>query len=622
MVKLLDQSAIEKYGEFTFGKQKQVKIMSRVIAYDLKSAFGARIHKPDGRIIEVDLSEAIEVADGKKGNENKQYKIAIPGLEPGDVLDYFKYSDEMAEIVDLGAQNFVLCDKYPVLNRRINVITDPQLTVEYKCYNSVADMYRSKTDKGRYTANLHLTGLPAVNFKRFVMEYRQLPFIRFQFLNNIDKRYLSNNSRRGGLFANIGAGKILAELRDYLQEKHINTVATSKSTKIVKDYFLKNHPEATPRETADAAWLALMYHDMTNEESTSGQFERSLAFAEILNKLKLYPEEEIGVGVINPRTDVPINELSAWDEGMFVVRTPDAFYFMKFRPGIAPGEFPGEYYGEKIAAFTGNRKNWNAQTTAEEFTLPARRAVENSIIFRDTVTIADEGKVIVNSSVSFNGGIKPNYEFVTDLQDWTAEVEDFFGIPANKRFKDKTYDPEGMRKDLEEQLKEAGESHYGAKPEKVSNTSVTERGVRPDQTQLTINAELEFSGLTEQLGNDLSLTIGMLTGMPQPVADNERTRLLDVLMPFINQETHSLLVKAPEGYQFDAASVEALARNVNDPTALFAVTPQLSEDGDLLLSTVMRYKLADISLEHWPRLMNVLDQASSFANASVILVKK
>lgn len=137
---------------------------------------------------------------------------------------------------------------------------------------------------------------------------------------------------------------------------------------------------------------------------------------------------------------------------------------------------------------------------------------------------------------------------------------------------------------------------------------------------MLIQSRYECDGLVERLGNDISFKVGLLAGMPEPLTENERLRILDVMIPFNTQETHTLLVKAPDGYAFDEISVSSLARHINDPAIQFVSDPRIIDDGDLLISTVLRYKLADVPLSHWPNMMKVLDEAAAFADAAVVLV--
>ena len=64
-------------------------------------------------MIVVDLSQALPITEGKKGNKKKNYRIALPGLEIGDVIDFFYYSEEMREEFDIAARNVNFAGRYP-----------------------------------------------------------------------------------------------------------------------------------------------------------------------------------------------------------------------------------------------------------------------------------------------------------------------------------------------------------------------------------------------------------------------------------------------------------------------------------------------------------------------------
>lgn len=625
MIKLLDQSAIDDYSEFKFGLNAEITAMGRLLLYQLKSAFGAKIYKPDGRVIDVDLSDAIEIGEGKKGKEYKRYKIAIPGLEPGDILDYFFYTDQLRESGDLEPENVILCDEYPVLNRRLTISTHPAMTVEYKGYNGVPNLQRDRTEKGNPSARLMLKNIPGVNFKKYTMQYRQLPFVRIQFLNNTDANFLAKNSRNGGLYGNIHAGKIISEIGDYLTVVDYDCPVLGKATKLVKDNFLKNKPDATPKEIADAAWLAVHYYEKTaksDKESSSGQFERALIYNDVLKRLKVYNPDSIGVGIINPRSDVPTRDISAWDESNFVVKTPDALYFMPLYNALSPGELPGDYGEETAAIYMGDRKKLTQRSLVHEYTVPGKRMTANSGVYRDTVTIADDDILHVTSTATYTGGFKTSMNSLIENPEWTFVVEEFFNIPNDKRYRDKSFDRDGRNDELKRMLKTYDGAFYGKEPDSVTTVNFLSYGITPDNPKMSVYTESNFSGLVERLGDDISVKLGQLTGMPKQLTDSERKRLLDVMLPYVTQETHVLIVKAPEGYTFDEASVNELARQVTEPVGQFIVQSQMTEDGDLKLTTVLRYKFADVPIAYWPSFMNLVDGASSFGDASVILVKK
>ncbi len=70
MIKLLDKNALERYSKFEFG-EKDENWMRNLKLSSEEEGFGARIFKPDGKMIVVDLSQALPITEGKKGNKRK-----------------------------------------------------------------------------------------------------------------------------------------------------------------------------------------------------------------------------------------------------------------------------------------------------------------------------------------------------------------------------------------------------------------------------------------------------------------------------------------------------------------------------------------------------------------------
>lgn len=623
MVKLLDQSAVERYTEFEFGEEAEVKIMSRVLAYKLKSSFGARIHKPDGRIVTVDLSSAIEVGDGKKGKENKSYKIAIPGLEAGDVLDYFHYFEETAEEFSLDAENLVVADRYPVLNREIRLTTDPRMTVEYKGYNGIPQFTRTTDKEGNQTATLRMQDIPGVNFDRYLMDYRQIPFVRVNFLNNSTERTRARSARGGGIYGNVNTGRIYSEIGDYLRMFQYESPVPGKARKIVSDYFKARRPDASTSDLADAAYLAVRYVEKTDDDLSYSSFKRSLILSDVLAKLGLYPLDSIGVGFINPRTDVPTAEIASWNEPYFTVNTPDRIYYMADDHIVAPGELPAIFNGETGGVYFGERSKIPLRALISQFTVPAKRFGANSFQTKDTVSIVDETGILFRRSATASGGEKMAFPDYTDDYEWCSTVEDNLGIPEKNKYKPKNYDVKGRGDEVLTLMKKQSETPLvGAAPDSISALQFRSRGITPDARTIEFTMEGIFSGLVEQLGDDISVKLGRLLGTPEGISDNERDRLLDAMLPFAFQESRSILFLVPEGYKVDEASLEDFKQNFNSALGTFYVNPVVNEDGNLEITSLYRVKLADVPLSHWPMLRDQIEAAAAFADASVILSRK
>src|SRR5688572_16174804 len=90
MIKLNDKSAVEYYSELTFTRlSRRSGFYSRARS---TTFIGIRVIKPDGQIKEINADEIVLTKD--ESNE-KQAKVAIPDLLPGDIIDYFIATDQV-----------------------------------------------------------------------------------------------------------------------------------------------------------------------------------------------------------------------------------------------------------------------------------------------------------------------------------------------------------------------------------------------------------------------------------------------------------------------------------------------------------------------------------------------
>lgn len=240
MVKLLDQAAIERYSEFEFGDKNSGKAGAYEY-YTRKNAFGARIHK-NGEVKEVDLSEAFKITEGKKGDKEVGRKIAIPGLEVGDILEYFYYREDIADVVSVEGLDIAVLNLYPVMNFMINGAFDKSLTVEYRTANGCPEPEENSSGS-RNLLSLKLTDLPAGASDRFTREMRQLPYFRVAMLNNTpDLPIIPAPARKSGIYANLPMATYFNDMRSLL-------ALGDYSNSTVKNRAEKNIPHIRERQS-------------------------------------------------------------------------------------------------------------------------------------------------------------------------------------------------------------------------------------------------------------------------------------------------------------------------------------------------------------------------------------
>src|SRR5882724_3984383 len=123
-IKLQDKNALEKFSEFYYA------------TYGKKTDVGYSIIKTSGKVVPVDLSKGIEV-DKDVDNVYRPiyltrnttfYKIAIPDLEIGDIVDYYYSSSEEVPLEkgqgEFTPYIFSLAYSYPVFYQKFQFDLD------------------------------------------------------------------------------------------------------------------------------------------------------------------------------------------------------------------------------------------------------------------------------------------------------------------------------------------------------------------------------------------------------------------------------------------------------------------------------------------------------------------
>lgn len=633
MVKLLDRSAVERYSEFTVEAARKRHSYGSVLSELEEHAFGARIYKPDGTVVNIDPETALEVSDGKKGGKNKSYKFPIPGLEPGDIIEYFYYSDYMNNDGDIDCIDMMLCDRYPTMTRVITGLFDPSLTCEYRCYNGAPRITQTKV-KDKNKASVVGYDIPAVNFEKFLFEERQFPFLRLNIINNFTFPGLqptsAKASRNGGLYCNVTAPRIYAEAREYTSRlaniidkstKPISDVP-NRARKLVKEY-VKKHPDATPRQIADAAYLAVRYCNYAGKDDDfiGSPLLLSLFHNDVINHFDAFQRDSAGIALINPRDEVPTVELAKWNQSHFL-STVNGVNYMMF-PGFyyTPGQLPGIYDGETGMSMLGRISDLDIGGQMSQFKVKDHKYSGNRLTTNLTVNIdpSDLAKTKVTRDVTLSGYRKELGSDLVNLAEWLQGVEKYFGI--EKPYKLKEYDPAERPGELRKALLEECAAVMGVTPDSILDYEITARGFLPDEPDMKYSMNCVVSDVAEDLGGDISVTLGRLLGHVDKIEGSERERLLDAMLPTAYQNVHLLKLKVPEGYKVDETSLEDFNRNTANPVGVFTAQAHVNEEGDLEVQCVIRMKYATVPLVAWPMLRDIYDTASRFADAAIVLVK-
>ena len=643
MIKLLDKDAVKRHANFEFGK-KDEQWLGNIKLAEIEEGFGVRVYKPDGTMHEVDLSQALPIADGKKGNKKRCNRIAIPDLEVGDVLDYFYYTEEMCDELDISVRAVAFAARYPMLNCIVECSVDPTLTLEMRANNG-APVPVAHLEDGQNKFRLYTVNLGAVPSTKYINAARQLPFLEMRILNNNSQpRYSTEranmiggyaissdaflgrqvsgitfkpkSARKGGVYV-LPSQTYYQDIAYFLRAYNYKSGIPGRAASMTKAYR-KATPDAGARQLSDYTYVAVMYLSLIDDERFSPT-GLSFMLRDAADKAKFTIPS--GIGFIKSSHDIPLSMITSW-------RSPDYVAMIGGRPynpgavlSCAPGEWPLSYQAEEGGCY--RKIPEDAMTSPEMFTIPPTKPNANTRIDEMTLTLdSATGKATLTGSISAVGGHKQILASrFNDRHSWLNEAEDYLGIADEDRYKDTAYDPEAAHEELYEAMKDELAKSTGLTPSKVDTVTITSRGVMPGAKSFACDYRATFDDITADADNETVVNIGKLFADTERISGAERNRNFDAVASFPNNYIRRLRLRLPEGHSVSQEALAALERSVSNNTGSFTVSATADND---IVSIDVSQQMRDyiIPAAQWQQFLDLTDAAAYFAGAVLIINKE
>ncbi|MCM1520769.1 MAG: DUF3857 domain-containing protein [Lachnoclostridium sp.] len=626
MVKLNDANAIEDFSSLSFLPNEKIQ-SSGFDVYERKQAVGARIHKPDGTIVDIDVAQALPVTEGKK-NEVTEFTLPLPGLEEGDVLEYFKYN----RYIFLGDQsiqrNFMLMSEYPTAVLTFNGEFDKDLTANFNTFNGLEAEAFGVGHGERNIVKGRITGIPRFNETSWVNAMRQVPFLRLSLSDNLSRIFgHPESSRRGGVYFNIVPTYILLEAAEMLEKIKIPDADASKARNLYNNW-VKANPEATPEQKADAAWIASVYTAMVSK-NTYNNWSIICLFHDLASKSKLGLPVQLGITTAND--DIAIQEIASYTQATPLVKIGDKYYMFDQYLVTTPGEIATGYNGEKVLLLTGSREGLyerqKAKVGLDVAAIKESRAKDNSMIVNTVATIPDidNDKVDLNFDAKASGHLKVVAAPVIILEDPTTDYSEFLGIPENKR--QKIFDNiEDNRPAINEYLEKISRTTFAiGDNDNVTVDSVWCGAYNPvtGDAAFTFGGELTVDDQISNAGDDRLLKVGILFGLANVKTDTEKEREIDAVINYPKNYRRKTVLKVPEGYTVDATSLDDLKSQVNNKVGnLMTEAKYEPATNEITLTYYHRINSRVVPVADYPLFNDIIKATKAVSEKSIVLHKK
>ena len=272
MVKLNDKNAVTDYSELSFTQFERTSgfyTSGKTTAY-----VGVRVIKPNGSIKEINADDIVLTKDE---SSEKKAKVAIPDLQPGDILDYFIATEQfLTNDMSNKPYRLLLFDDAPVLSLSFHAQLGKKYAIEYRSYNGAPELQVSKNDDKDIIVDVEKTNIPPFETSFWVAPGLQLPFIRMNIslgYKGLGSKYM-DTQKPGEVSKNTDS-------EEFLDDK-----ASSLSTDYYNHYWMKAAKQEFVDIELDAKKKAkqndISFKDLSDEEKAAQLFY-TLRYTKFLN---------------------------------------------------------------------------------------------------------------------------------------------------------------------------------------------------------------------------------------------------------------------------------------------------------------------------------------------------
>ena len=657
MVKLNDKTAVTEYSELSFTQFE--KSSGFYTSSKSTSYIGIRVIKPNGTIKEINADDIVLTKDQ---SAEKKAKVAIPDLQPGDILDYF-ITTEQSLTNDMSNKPYriMLFDDAPILSLSFHAQLGKKYAIEYRSYNGAPELQVSKNDDKDIIVDVEKSNIPPSETSLWVAPGLQLPFIRMNIslgYKGLYSKYM-DTKKPGEVAKNTDSEEFLEDKASTLSVNYYNGY-WMKAAKAQYDYI-----ENDAKRKAKQANLS--FKDMSDEEKAA-QLYYTLRFNKILNFSIDELAGKINIGdniynglafplfctmkaagldpaimVSNMRRGIRMGELmdegdlttTTYLSGINKFLTVQSIYDVPF---TIPDEIEGltntkSFKFDHPAAVMGVKKMMGLTNIETGPKVMASTSDKNSHIENLKISLTPErNNLAVRRSTTLSGYYKADaqkelilYEdyYESERKAFNEEkslIEQLEDGKKSKKYVDEVKNAfaEARKKQKDAFVREA-KNWFEQDVTELKDYKTDNLGVRHTAPNFVYSSSFNLGGLVKKAGNNIIVEIGKIQGQPYVVKQEQRKRDIDVYMPYARSLEYYIDLDIPEGYS--AEGIAALNKKVENETGYFIA--QASATDKVITIKVKKHYLHNFEpANNWDKLLAFMDASNDWVNAKILFKKK
>lgn len=618
MVQINDKAALDRYSAFDY----MAFTSHRVPFYgkmEVRYVLGVRIIKPDGTVREVSTEDYVVTQEGRKGKDERE-KLAVPGLEVGDIIDIFSFRLTNAKNIAPEPMSFFFVSEFPMLSYRVHCEIDHDLPAHYRTLNGAPDFTVTTNDTNDYLLDVCVKDVEKSEPSLWYDTAMQTPLTLLYVQIKSPLEGVTLSARNKGLMQNPSAEVMQADDWNYWESSQ-RFIGLNKETRAAVKEALEKFTDDEQRADYLYEHASAYQLDSRLEQSSQSVFIQNLR--ESFDKARI--TYQCGITTYEGRE--PIDQLAFYRNTVWFLRLSGGKCYFAPLFACRPGDLPYQLQGRKAVVCT-HPKQKLTSGPYETITLPQDGEQDNmeSVV----MTARIEGTSLrVTRNRQLSGTLRQEMSLLLPTRDELVKSimeshspgktrqdlydKKYAGIIAEQDAEDRKMQQEIMNAELR--------AFYGAAPSSMGAARILSVGTTAAKPTLSYECSFVMDGMVKRAGQDLTLAIGKLLGTQLKIEGQERDRDADIVreMPLCNK--WDITVSLPEGYTVDAAELERLQTRVSNDAGLFATTLSL-ENGGLHLKAEKTILHKYEPAANWPLLLELYDQIYDYSSRSIIIQKK
>lgn len=629
-IKLNDKNAVNAFTEFYFRYS------------DKEDGFSAKIYKANNVTITVKLADAVKIEsarnvpeffksffDQEVDGQNRYFKVAIPDLEPGDVLEYVSITKSKLDVRGNGVIQFSpqyeLCSKkYPLLFNQIAIETDNKSYFKAMSNNG-APAFKKETSANNpeffryvFTDN----DRPTEKDVNFVNPFRQQPFIKFQVV------YATKEDIKGVLIGTKGEIKSNFSKEDLARKAWEDYAQTG-------DYFMESVPIQTyvntlwadlkklgAKDWSEKEYIKNVYYRLRNMVIFRNNYLSDQTAAYLFGSL-LYQRDiksDLIISVSNQLGE--LKDVLFDSEIRYITRVGKDYYF-NFTDHSNPGDLV-ESLLESDAYIIQEPQKKTGEQNIQPLQLPGSTAEQNTALYELNINLAPDLNTLVISRTTTYKGISKNRNISEVHENVPYMLNDYKNYDGNdptdkmKGKEEEQYSDmvktmkERFKEEKPKQVKENLQNEFNQKA-KYTNFSIVSDGRSIKAAELKFKEDFELQGMVRKAGKKLLLNINGLVGSQLQIKKEERNRNNDIDVGYARTLQWNFNFKIPEGYTIEG--LEEVNTDIDNEIGTYKCIAKQA-NGVASIQITKTYKKARFSKSSWNDMLAFIDAAynNSFKN--------